>query len=687
MHKIDRRKMMAGSSVVALMQAIPALAQQPPSGQDNPAETNWPNYANDLASTRYSPLDQINASNFNNLEMAWRFSTNSFGPRMDADYQATPLIVNGRIYVTAGFRRDVVCLDGGTGEILWMHTHNEGNRIGTRGGPGLGVAYWTDGTNERVLYVTRGYTLFSLDAKTGVPDPSFGTNGSVDLRLNDDQTIDPDRGVIGLHAPPLVVRDVVVVGAAPTAFTKGYLRGFDVRTGQRKWIFHTIPRKGEFGYETWIVPGQAEAAGNTGVWAPMSADPELGLIYAGVEMPQTDMLGIGRQGPSLFSETVVALDIDTGERKWHFQLEHHGLWDRDVCCAGILCDIPHNGHVIKALAQASKQGFLYVLDRTNGKPVWPIVERRVPKGDVPGEWYSPTQPVPTAPPPFDKQTFTEADLIDWTPQIKARALAIASHYRMSPQPFTPPAFMQPNGPWGTLTLPGTQGGANWPGGSYDPESHMVYVYSKTAVETLAITKGPDGRVTQAAGGRPPPNVNDNGGGAFGGTASLAGGSPGIGGPRVYGKDGLDDPISRGVLSIEGLPLNKPPYGRVTAIDLTKGTIAWQVVHGETPDFIRNHPLLKGINIPRTGQAGILGTLTTKTLVVLGDCGLFTDSQGRKGARLRAYDKQTGEEKGAVFMDKAQTGAAMTYMHEGKQYIVTAVGSSHGADLIAFRLPG
>ena len=647
-----------------------------------PRDTDWLHYANDLSSTRYSPLTQIDASNFNKLELAWKFSTNALGPRLDADYQSTPLVVKGRIYCTAGFRRDVVCLDAGTGELLWMHTHDEGERIGSRGGPGLGVGYWTDGTNERVVYVTRGYTMFSLDAKTGLLDPNFGTAGKVDLRLDDDQDMDPNKGIIGLHAPPLVVRDTIVVGAAPTLASKGYIRGFDIKTGKRKWIFHTIPKKGEFGYETWTTPGQAETSGNMGSWAPMSADTELGLVYVGVESPQTDLLGVSRTGNHLFAESLVALDIETGSRKWHYQMIHHGIWDRDVSCAGVICDIPHDGKIIKAIAQPTKQGYVYVLDRTNGKPLWPIPEKKVAKGDVPGEWYSPTQPIPSAPPPFAKQGVTEADLVDWTPQIKARALEIAKHYKLAAL-YDPPPLANDQ-IFGALNLPGLQGGINWPGASYDPETHMLYLFAKNQFEVTGVIKTPDGKVVQR-GGQPAAGSADANGGAFGGVASLKGAvGPGRGSNR---RDGFNDPIVPGMISIEGIPLMKPPYGTITAIDLSKGTMAWQIVHGETPDAIKNHRLLKGINIPRTGQSGILGTLTTKTLIICGDCGLFTDETGKKGARLRAYDKATGEQKGAVFMDKVQTGATMTYMHNGKQYLVCAQGGSYGADLVAYALPG
>jgi quinoprotein glucose dehydrogenase len=670
--------------IASKLPAWPLAAAPSDTAPASAPDTEWLHYANDLGSTRYSPLDQINADNFNKLEMVWRFSTDALGRQPDADFMATPLIVNGRILTTAGLRRDVVALDAATGELLWLYRKDEGQRGGSRGGPGLGVAYWSEGDQERVLYVTVGYQLISLDAKTGLPDPKFGTDGIVDLRLNDDQQMDMTRGVIGLHATPLVMRDVVVVGDAPTAAVKGYLRGFDVKTGERKWIFHTVPRKGEFGYDTWLKPEQTETIGNMGVWAPMSADAELGLVYAGVELPATDATGFGRLGDSLFSETVVALDIETGQRKWHYQTEHHGLWDRDVPCAALLCDIPVNGKIVKALAQPSKQAFVYVLDRETGKPIWPIPELPVPKGDVPGEWYSPTQPTPTKPPPFDRQGVHPDDFADWTPEIKARALAIASHYRLGPL-FTPPAFSKPEGPWATMIMPGTQGGANWPGGSYDPETHMLYIFSKTVLEVEGIGPSPvnPAELVNVVNGGTTNFTQDNGGGGFGGAYHVTGG---VGGRGARIDDKIDAPIVPRLFSIEGLPIIKPPYGRITAIDLSKGTIAWQVVHGETPDRIKNHPLLKGLNIARTGQSGILGTLTTKTLVICGDCGLFTDEKGVKGARLRAYDKATGEEKGAVFIPIVTTGAPMTYMHQGKQYIVVALGSSNGASLAAFRLP-
>ena len=678
---LDRRRFLASSAIGLL--AWPGA----PKAQGASTDTDWRHYGGDLASSRYAPLDQINAENFNTLSVAWRFSTNALGRQLDAYYNATPLIVGGRLFSTAGNERYVVSLDGATGQQLWTYRHNEGRRLGTRGGSGFGLSYWNDGPVERILYVTRSYQLVSLDAKTGLPDPAFGVGGEVDLRKDWDQEVDPARPVAGLHAAPLIVGDTIVVGTAPSAAVKAHLRAYDVRTGQRKWIFHTVPQKGEFGYDTWIEEGQAEATGATGVWAPMSADPELGLVYVGVELPPADLVGVSRKGSTLFAECIVALDIETGVRRWHYQMEHHGLWDRDVSAAPMLCDFPLNGRTVKALAQLTKQGFCFVLDRATGKPVWPIREQPVAKGDVPGEWYSPTQPVPSRPPPFERQGVTLDDLIDYTPAIKARAAEIASHYRMGPL-YTPPAFFKPDGPWGTLVLPATQGGANWPGGSYDPETSRLFVYTKRNVEALAVAPNAAGVLQGQGSGRIPPNVNDNDGGAFGGNAGLNGGNAGIGGaPRTPVADKLTDPVAPGILSIEGIALSKPPYGRIVAIDLAKGDIAWAATHGETPDAIKNHPLLRGVDIPRTGQAGILGVLATKTLVICGDCGLFTDETGRKAARLRAYDKQTGREVGAVVLDKAQTGSPMTYMLGGKQYVVLAIGGQRGAELVAYRLGG
>jgi quinoprotein glucose dehydrogenase len=428
---LTRRAMLSSTAVALAMPGMPAQAQTKAA---TPPDTEWRNYAADLANTRYAPLDQINATNFDKLEVAWRFPSSILGSRPEYTWEATPLLIKGKLYTTGGARRDVICVDAANGELLWMFRKDEGVRA--RNAPrqysGRGLAYWTDGTEERILYVTPGYQLVALDAKTGLPVAGFGDNGVVDLKLNDDQVIDPDGGEIGLHATPTVARNVVIVGAAHASGsvpgnkprTKGYVRGFDVKTGKRLWIFHTIPLKGEFGYDTWLRAGEAEKATNTGDWGQISADEELGLAYLGIEIPSADESGIRRQGNSLFSNCIVAVELETGKRRWHYQLVHHDIWDRDVPCAAILCDIPHNGKMMKALAQPSKQCFLYVLNRETGQPIWPIVERKVPKGDVPGEWYSPTQPIPVKPPPYDVQSVDASTVIDFTPELHAKALRL-----------------------------------------------------------------------------------------------------------------------------------------------------------------------------------------------------------------------------------------------------------------------
>jgi quinoprotein glucose dehydrogenase len=647
----------------------------PLAGQAGAPAGEWRTYGGDLASTRYSPLDQITPANFNSLEVAWRFKTDPLGPRPEFNFQSTPLMVGGVLYSTAGTRRAVVALDAATGELLWMHSENEGAR--GDGAPrrlsGRGLAYWTDGADARILYVTPGYRLIALDAKTGVPVPTFGDKGVVDLRQDDDQTMDLVTADIGLHAAPVVAKDIIIIGAAhlvsgvpkSKANAKGYVRGFDVRTGKRKWIFHTIPLPGEFGNDTWEGDSWSYT-GNAGVWAQMSVDEELGLAYLPVELPTGDAYGGHRPGPGLFGESLVAVDLQTGQRRWHFQFVHHGLWDMDVPCAPILIDLNVGGRAIKAVAQPTKQGFVYVFDRATGEPVWPIEERPVPKGDVPGEWYSPTQPFPSRPPAFERQGTTVDDLIDFTPALRAEAVKIASRYRLGPL-FTPPALSKWEGPLATLVLPNFNGGVNWPGGSVDPETKRLFLYSFTQVWALGVTAS-DGKRSDMnfiSGLARDPNAAPP---AAGGGGGGEGGPPG--------------------LTVQGLPIIKPPYGRITAIDLNKGEIAWQIAHGETPDNIKNHPALKGLTIPRTGQPlGRIGTLTTKTLLVAGEPGFTTTVTGQRGAMLRAYDKATGAEVGAVYMPAPQTGSPMTYTVNGKQYIVVAIsGGAYSGELLAFRLP-
>jgi quinoprotein glucose dehydrogenase len=677
----------------AYVVAVMIAAAAPISGQSGATNGEWRHYGGDTGHTRYSPLDQITAANFKDLQVAWRFKTDQLGPRPEYQLESTPLMVGGIVYSTAGTRRAVVALDAATGEMIWMYSLREGARgaAAPRQLSGRGLAYWTDsapGSNDsRILYVTPGYQLIALDAKTGIPVRSFGDKGVVDLKKDDDQEIDFVTGEVGLHATPTVARNVVIVGAAHRSGgvprsrlnVKGYVRGFDVRTGKRLWIFHTIPQPGEFGNDTWEKDSWTYT-GNTGVWAQISVDEELGMAYLPVEMPTGDYYGGHRPGNGLFGESLVAVDLQTGQRKWHYQLVHHGIWDHDIPCAPILADITINGRTVKAVAQPTKQAFLYVFDRVTGQPIWPMEERPVPKGDVPGEWYAPTQPFPTKPPAYDRQGVQTDDLIDFTPELRAEALQAVSKFKIGPL-FTPPVVSQINGPLATLM------GAfatNWPGGSYDPETHILYVYSQSGVIPLGLVKPSDPKIdlnyvqgSATAGMR----MNPGTGGAAGADATSAARAEAAAPPPAAEGGG-------GGLNVRGLPLIKPPYGRITAIDLNKGDFVWQVPHGETPDNVKNNPALKGLNIPRTGQAGNIGTLVTKTLVIAGEPRVTMTSSGARGAMLRAYDKATGKEVGAAYMPAPQSGSPMTYMLNGKQYIVIAIsGGNYSGELLAFKLPG
>lgn len=691
-------------TVVYALTALFAVAQT--------KDTEWPTYGADLANTRYRPLDQINASNFKDLELAWVFKTDNLGTRPEYKLEGTPLMVNGVLYATGGTRRSVVALGAATGEILWVHGEHEGARAmaAPRQLSGRGLAYWTDGHSERILYVTPAYRLIALDAKTGVRVASFGDNGAVDLKLNDDQTIFPDltTGEIGLQSAPVVAGNTVIIGASfregmtPKSMrnNKGYVRGFDVRTGKRLWIFHTIPLKNEPGYDTWL-KGSAEYTGNTGVWTQISVDEKLGLVYLPVESPTGDYYGGHRPGNDLYGESLVCVDLKTGERKWYFQLVHHPLWDMDISSAPILADINVNGRAIHAVAQPTKQGFLYVFDRVTGKPVWPIEERPVEKGTVPGEWYSPTQPFPTRPAAYARNGVSVDDLIDFTPALHDQALTLISKYKIGPV-FTPPVESKIDGPLATLTLGTASGGTNWPGGSYDPETHTAYLYACNAcVGPIGLVRPPKevsdmnfvaGTAGQEVRMRTGPGENAGadsvvaaparGGRGGAGRGAAGRGAAASGGGAARGGGGY------GGLTVQGLPLIKPPYATISAINLDSGDIEWQIAHGETPDAIRNNPALKGLKIPRTGQSGYnIGTLVTKSLVIAGDSLITTQPSGARGAMLRAYDKKTGKEVGAVLMPAPQSGSPMTYMVDGKQYIVIAVsGGPYSGEYRAYRLP-
>ncbi len=640
-------------TVALLSVAGPVAAQEP-----STANGEWPSYGGNLSHDRYSPLDQITADNFSDLELAWRFNTDNLGPRPENNYQSTPLMVNGILYVTAGSRRAAVALDPETGELLWMHRVDEGERGATapRRLSGRGLTYWNDGADGVILYVTPGYQLVALNALTGHRMEGFGDGGILDLKQNIDQDLEP-TSEIGLHAAPIVAGNTIIVGAAhlpggaPPSRTnvKGYIRGFDVRSGERKWIFHTIPNGDEFGNDTWG-DGSWRYTGNTGVWSQMTIDPELNMAYLPIEAPTGDYYGGHRPGDNLFSGSIVAVDLDTGERVWHYQTVHHDIWDWDLPAAAVLLDITVDGRDIKALILPTKQNYMFVLDRQTGEPIWPIPEVPVQAGDVPGEWYAPTQPIPSKPPPVDEIDLNEDLLVDYTPELRQRAGEIYGRHTIG-WLYDPPTVARPD-MLGTLQLPNSTGGVNWPGGAADPETGFFYIYTKTQIGALGLVNDPDRSDMDFIRGRP---------------------------------DGVG--FRDASTSIDGFPMIKPPWGRITAIDMNVGEIAWQIPHGEAPDNIRNHPLLGGQDIGRTGWPGRVGVLVTKNLVIAGESGSYTTDTGDTGAMLRAYDKATGDEVGAVYMTAPQSGSPMTYAVDGQQYVVVATsGGGQSGTLLAYTLP-
>src|SRR5262245_21175185 len=650
----------------------------------------WRAYAGEPGSTKYSPLDQINKDNAKTLRIAWRFKTDNLGPRPDYNMEATPIMVNGVLYTQAGMRRDVVALDPTTGETLWMWRMDEGKRgeNAPRQGSGRGVAYWTDGRgDERIFTITPGYHLVALNAKTGIPVQSFATNGVIDLKTQLDQVVDPITGEIGINSPSVVANNVVVIGAAHLSgagqktkeHVKGYIRGFDARTGKRLWIFHTIPQPGEFGNETWENDSWSYT-GNAGNWAPITIDEQLNRVYLTIEDGTGDYYGGHRPGANLFTDSVVSLDLNTGRRIWYFQLVHHDIWDWDIPAPPILMDINVGGRAIKAIAVLTKQAFVYTFDRVNGQPVWPIEERPVLAGKEPGEWYSPTQPFPTRPAPYDRQGFSENDLRDWTPEIKAEAIRVLNLHKYGEGPFCPPAARGEDGKFGSLQMPGNNGGSNWEGGTFDPETGMLYVFSSTQFSRRSLIHDPaisnmnyvDGR-----GGRGAPQTDD------GGAGRAAGGGRGGGAGRGGGGGAEGAPPT----TVFDLPLVKPPYGRITAINMNTGEHAWMIPVGDTPDNIKNHPRLKGVTIPRTGRPGRLGTMLTKTLLWAGERGPLVTVNGQQGSWFRSYDKATGQIVSETLLPANTTGVPMTYMVNGKQYIVAAVAApGHPAELVALTLP-
>ncbi|HXJ42604.1 MAG TPA: pyrroloquinoline quinone-dependent dehydrogenase [Bryobacteraceae bacterium] len=653
------------------------LVQQGAFGQQGAKNGDWRFYGGDAGTTKYSALDQINAGNIKDLKIVWQWKAQNFGKRPDFNWEVTPLAVGGILYFTAGIRRDAVAVDGATGETLWMYRLDEGARGSVVARQmNRGLSYWTDGkADERVIMISPGYQMVALNAKNGAPIQNFGTGGLVDLTKGLDRAV-VKPGQIGSSSPAIIIRDTIVVGAALLAGNSppskenvpGYIRGYDVRTGKLVWTFHTVPQAGEFGNETWLNDSW-KYTGNTGAWPPLTADEELGYVYIPVEMPTGDYYGGTRPGNNLFSDSIVCLDAKTGKRIWHYQTVHHDVWDMDITAAPMLLDVNHNGKRVKAVAVVSKQAFTYVFDRVTGEPLWPIAEKPVPKSDVPGEWSSPTQPFPTKPAPFDRQGITEADLIDYTPAIKAEALKIASEYKIGPL-FTPAILSDAGGKKATLMLPSNVGGANWQGGAVDPETGMMYVSSVTQPFMLALAKAD-------------PKRSDMG---YVGTGRGPGGRP-LGTP-LGDNEALVRPEPKLNIGPGGLPLTKGPWGRITAIDLNSGDHAWMIPNGDTPAYIKDHPLMQGVKLDRAGIPSRAPLMVTKTLLFSADgANLFNSVAGGGGNTFRAIDKKTGTVIHEMQLPASATGIPMTYMADGRQFVVVAIGAAgYPAELVALALP-
>lgn len=605
----------------------------------------WTHFHGNEKATRYADLDQINASNVADLQVAWTLDTAPFGPRPETMSVSTPLMVNGTLYATVGATRNVVALNATTGQLLWMWRPEEGQRFddAPRKGSGKGLSYYNNGGQEVIFTITPGYYLVALDASTGDPVESFGARGFIDLQEGLRLGQGRDDIDIGISFPPLVVEDVVIAGAAhqvgmrplSASNVKGDIRGFNATTGELLWTFKTIPERGQLGYETWL-NGSAEYTGNAGVWTMMSADPERGVVYLPVESATGDRYGADRLGDNLFASSTVALDYKTGKMKWYYQTTHHDIWDWDTPAAPIVIDLPDGR---PAVVQTLKQSHLFMFDPETGEPMFPVEERPVPASDTPGEVTSPTQPYPLLPAPYDRQGFQRDDLVDFTPEILAKAEAIAKDYRFS-ELYTPPSLFEhpKDGTLGTLHLPSSTGGSNWEGAAYDPETGVLYISSRTATSVLSLVNEPDASSVKyiQGGGRTP--------------------------------------------SVDGIPLVKPPYGQITAIDLTSGEHLWQIVNGDTPDEIKNHPLLHGIDIPPTGKPTRSGLVLTKSLLFFGE--------GPGGSPLlHAVDKATGKTVAKIDMPASVTGVPMTYMHDGKQYLVMSVSDFRSAaKIVALALP-
>jgi quinoprotein glucose dehydrogenase len=615
-----------------------------------PSATEWRAYGRDAGNSRYSPLDQINKDNVASLKVAWTWKSSSVAGTPEFRNESTPLMIGERLYFTTGSQRRVVAADAATGATLWTWVLDEGDRarVAPRRDAGRGVAFWSAGADERIFTVTPGFQLVALNAKTGLPVSTFGTNGVVDLKKQLGVDIDVLTASIGNSSPPVVFENTVVIGPALEVGTRppsmknvpGRILAIDARTGALAWRFNTIPAKGETGYETWE-KGSAEYTGNAGAWAPLTIDDKRGYLYIPVEAATGDYYGGHRPGDNLFSSSLVCVDMRTGKRVWHFQIVHHDIWDRDNTAAPILADITVGGRRIEAVVQLTKQSWAYVFDRVTGKPVWPMPETAVEKSDVPGEQTAATQPIPSKPAAYDRQGVTKDDLIDFTPALRAEAIAALANTRLGKSPFTPPSlFTAPDGTKGTLIAPGNLGGANWEGGAFDPQTGMLYVGSWTSPTVLALSKDAARSDMDFVGG------------------------------------------AGGVTRVKGLPILKPPYSRVTAINLNTGDHAWMVANGDTPTDIKNNPALAGITIPKTGAQTRPVILATKTLLFVGE--------GSGGQPiLHVLDKATGTTIADITVPGQIGSVPMTYSIGGRQYIAFWTSNrtaQQPSELVTLELP-
>ncbi|MBC7564544.1 MAG: PQQ-binding-like beta-propeller repeat protein [Gemmatimonadaceae bacterium] len=689
------------------------------------APGEWRFWGGDAFSSRYSPLDQITARNFDSLQVAWKWNAGTFGP--DEYYRTTPLYANGRLFTVATTRRSVMAIDPETGETLWMYRLDEGIRWqkAARQFAGRGPTYWTDGVHERVIVVTPGYHMVSLDARTGVPDPKFGRNGVVDLmeglgypmvplavddtgslvisdaaparrakpgerwnpvtRTGADGTvgIDPVNGQIAASSPAIMVNDMIVVGNSSihgyypirVRNIPGFIRGFDVRTGRQVWKFNLVPQPGEFGAETWERGSKlgTEGVGKNDAWATYSADPDLGLVYIPVGMPLLDEYGGHRPGHNLFGNSLVALDARTGTRRWHFQMVHHDIWDYDTPMAPNLIDVTVNGARRKAITQSTKQGWLYTFDRVTGAPIWPIVETPVLQSDVPGERTAATQPIPSRPAPYSQQGLLERDLIDYTPAIRDSALKLAQACRMGPYfiPAVTSTGTSGSGVRCSWYAPGASGGVNIDGGAaFDPETGMLYVASLSGLSTVSLQKDPCSEFRFSS-----PRDNC---GLPGAVAPPPGYTP----PESRG-GGFEGRANASMLA--GVSILKPKeLGGITAYDMNSGDKRWWIPNGGMIPVRSTDPLFAGVTLPPRPASGQAQVIVTKSLVIYGT--------GRSGGvpnakpQLFAVDKATGRQVGAVDIPSRTTAVPMTFMHKGKQYVVFATGAGTTTALVAMRLP-